>query len=107
MDYQDSNQNGAQQDWQQSSAYQNNGQNWNNSQNWSNGNGAGRRLTRSVSNRMVCGVCGGLGTYTGIDPTVIRVLYVVVSLIAGAGFLGLILYFILSVIIPEDDGIVD
>lgn len=66
-----------------------------------------KKLVRSTSNRMVCGVCGGLGMYTGIDPTVIRVLYVVLSLIAGAGFLGLILYFILAVIIPEDDGIVD
>lgn len=66
-----------------------------------------KRLMRSTSNRMVCGVCGGLGLYTGIDPTVIRVLYVIISLIAGAGFLGLILYFILAVIIPEDDGIVD
>lgn len=66
-----------------------------------------KKLLRSTSNRMVCGVCGGLGTYTGIDPTVIRILYVVISLIAGAGFLGLILYFILAVIIPEDDGIVD
>lgn len=66
-----------------------------------------KRLMRSVSNRMVCGVCGGLGLYTGIDPTVIRVLYVIISLIAGAGFLGLILYFVLAVIIPEDDGIVD
>lgn len=66
-----------------------------------------KKLMRSTSNRMVCGVCGGLGMYTGIDPTVIRVLYVVLSLIAGAGFLGLILYFILAVIIPEDDGIVD
>lgn len=66
-----------------------------------------KKLMRSTSNRMVCGVCGGLGLYTGIDPTVIRVLYVVISMLAGAGFLGLILYFVLSVIIPEDDGIVD
>lgn len=66
-----------------------------------------KRLFRSSSNRMVCGVCAGIGDYTGIDPTVIRVLYVIISLIAGAGFLGLILYFILAVIIPEDDGIVD
>lgn len=66
-----------------------------------------KKLLRSTKNRMVCGVCGGLGLYTGIDPTVIRVLYVIISLIAGAGFLGLILYFILAVIIPEDDGIVD
>ena len=66
-----------------------------------------KKLFRSTTNRMVCGVCGGLGDFFGIDATVIRVLYVVVSLILGAGFLGLILYFILAEIIPEDDGIVD
>lgn len=66
-----------------------------------------RKLMRSTTDRMVCGVCGGLGLYTGIDPTVIRVLYVVISLFASAGVGGLILYFILAVIIPEDDGIVD
>lgn len=66
-----------------------------------------KKLVRSTSNRMVCGVCGGLGLYTGIDPTVIRVLYVVISLFISAGIGGLILYFILAVIIPEDDGIVD
>lgn len=66
-----------------------------------------KKLLRSTKNRMLCGVCGGLGIYTGIDPTVIRVLYVVISLLAGAGFLGLLLYFVLAVIIPEDDGIVD
>ncbi len=66
-----------------------------------------KKLLRSTTNRMVCGVCGGLGLYTGIDPTLIRVLYVIISLIAGAGVGGLILYFVLAVIIPEDDGIVD
>ena len=59
------------------------------------------------NDRMVCGVCGGLGDFFGIDATVIRILYVVISLITSAGLLGLILYFILAVIIPEDDGIVD
>lgn len=66
-----------------------------------------KKLMRSTTNRMVCGVCGGVGLYTGIDPTVIRVLYVLISLFASAGVGGLILYFILAVIIPEDDGIVD
>ncbi len=66
-----------------------------------------KKLLRSKTNRMVCGVCGGLGLYLGIDPTLVRVLYVLISLVAGAGFLGLILYFILAVVIPEDDGIVD
>ena len=66
-----------------------------------------KRLYKARSHRMVCGVCGGLGDFFGIDATVIRILYVLVSLFLGAGFLGLILYFILAVIIPEDDGIVD
>lgn len=66
-----------------------------------------KKLFRSTTNRMVCGVCGGLGDFFGIDAIVIRILYVVLSLITSAGFLGLILYFILAVIIPEDDGIVD
>ena len=66
-----------------------------------------KKLYRSRSNRMICGVCGGLGTFLGVDATVVRVLYEVISLLAGAGFLGLVLYFILAVIIPEDDGIVD
>ena len=66
-----------------------------------------KKLFRSTTNRMVCGVCGGLGDFFGIDTTVIRILYVVISLITSAGLLGLILYFILAVIIPEDDGIVD
>ena len=66
-----------------------------------------KKLYRSRSNRMICGVCGGLRTFLGVDATVVRVLYAVISLLAGAGFLGLVLYFILAVIIPEDDGIVD
>ena len=64
-----------------------------------------KKLFRSTTNRMVCGVCGGLGDFFGIDATVIRILYVVISLITSAGLLGLILYFILAVIITEDDGI--
>ena len=66
-----------------------------------------KRLYKARGHRMVCGVCGGLGDFFGIDATVIRILYVVISLITSAGLLGLILYFILAVIIPEDDGIVD
>lgn len=65
-----------------------------------------KKLFRSTKNRMLCGVCGGLGIYTGMDPTVIRVIYAVLSVATGVG-LGIILYFILSVIIPEDNGIVD
>ena len=62
-----------------------------------------KKLFRSTTNRMVCGVCGGLGDFFGIDATVIRILYVLVSLFLGAGFLGLILYIILALIFAEDD----
>lgn len=66
-----------------------------------------KKLYKSATNKMLCGVCGGLGNYTGIDPTVIRILYAVISIFAGAVIGGIILYFILAVIIPDDDGIVD
>lgn len=113
MEYQDSNQNGAQQDWQQSGAYRNNGQDWNNGQNWngsqnwnsgqnwSEGNNSGRRLTRSASNRMICGVCAGIGEYFNWDPTIVRLVWAGASILFGAGFMGLIAYFIAAVIMPE------
>lgn len=59
-----------------------------------------RKLTRSRSARMICGVCGGLGNYLGIDPTVVRLLWVIIS-IAGLGS-GFIAYLIAAVIIPEE-----
>ncbi|MDR1927484.1 MAG: PspC domain-containing protein [Oscillospiraceae bacterium] len=60
-----------------------------------------KKLYRSKTNRQFSGVCGGLGEYLNIDPTLVRVFYVVISLCAGVGVLGLILYFVLAQIIPE------
>ncbi len=57
-----------------------------------------KRLTRS-SNRMICGVCGGIGEYLGIDATVIRLLWVLLSVMGGAGLLA---YIIAAIIIPEE-----
>ena len=57
-------------------------------------------LRRSVANRHIAGVCGGLGEYLGLDPTVVRVIYVLLS-IFSAGFPGVLLYIILWVLIPE------
>jgi phage shock protein C len=48
---------------------------------------------------MIAGVCGGLAEYLGMDPTIIRVLWVLVSLLAGAGVL---LYIIMWIIVPLD-----
>ena len=60
-----------------------------------------RVLKRSRHNRMIGGVVGGLAEYLGMDPTLARVLYVVVS-IGSAGFPGCLVYLICWLIIPED-----
>ena len=58
-----------------------------------------KKLYRS-SNRILAGVCGGIAEYFDVDPTLIRVLYVFLSLFS-AGFPGLLLYIILMVLIPN------
>jgi len=59
-----------------------------------------KKLHKSKINKMMGGVIGGLGEYTGIDPTVIRLLWVFLVLVTGV-VPGVILYLIASVIIPE------
>jgi phage shock protein C len=59
-----------------------------------------RRLTRSRSNRIVAGVCAGLADYVGIDRVLVRVVFVVLAF--GAG-LGVAVYVIAWVLIPEED----
>ncbi|NLT34320.1 MAG: PspC domain-containing protein [Gaiellales bacterium] len=63
---------------------------------------ASKRLYRSRTDRMLGGVCAGLGAYLDIDPTLIRVAWVVVSLLGGAGLLAYILCWI---IIPEEPAV--
>ena len=58
-----------------------------------------KRLYKSTSNRRICGVCGGLGEYFDIDPTIVRVLWVFAAL---CGSLGLWAYLICAIIIPND-----
>ena len=64
-----------------------------------------KKLYRSKSNRMLAGVCGGVAEYLNVDPTVIRVVWALVSL-SGAGVLA---YIACAFIIPEkpDGTIVD
>lgn len=59
-------------------------------------------LRRSRSDRMIAGVVAGLAQYFGLDPTVARVLYVVISIVSAA-FPGILVYAILWAIIPEGD----
>lgn len=49
---------------------------------------------------MIAGVCGGIGEYFGIDPTAVRVAYVLLSLLSVA-FPGLLIYLVLWALIPE------
>ena len=60
-----------------------------------------RRLERSVSDRQIVGVCGGIGTYLGLDSTVVRILWIVLSVVPGAIFFGLIAYLAAWLLIPE------
>lgn len=58
-----------------------------------------KKLYRSCANRVIAGVCGGLGEYFDIDPVIIRLILVLLVLAGGAG----ILFYILAwIIIPED-----
>ena len=58
-----------------------------------------KRLYRS-ENKMLGGVCAGIAEYFGVDPTVVRVAYAVLS-VFSTGFPGLLLYIILLIIMPK------
>ena len=61
-----------------------------------------KRLYRSTSNRQLCGVCGGVGEYLGVDPTVVRVVWVIAALF---GTIGIWAYLLCALIIPEDSSV--
>lgn len=58
-----------------------------------------KKLYRSRTDRMICGVCGGIGEYFNIDATIVRLLFVLLGLTAGSGILA---YFIAAIIIPDE-----
>jgi phage shock protein C len=58
-----------------------------------------KKLYRSQSNVMLGGVCAGLGDYLGIDPTIVRLIFVVLFLTASFGFW---LYLLLWIIVPQE-----
>ncbi|HKL99445.1 MAG TPA: PspC domain-containing protein [Mobilitalea sp.] len=55
-----------------------------------------KKLYRSMSNKMICGVCGGIAEYLNVDPTVIRLLWVIFSFFG----LGILVYIIAAIIMP-------
>ena len=59
-----------------------------------------KRLYRSKDNKVFCGVIGGFGEYFGVDPVILRVGYVFLSVFTGI-IPGLIAYFIVCMIMPK------
>src|SRR4051794_1605449 len=62
---------------------------------------AGRKLTRSTTDKHVWGVAGGLGRYFGIDPVIFRVAFAAATLVSGIGILA---YIALRLLLPTDTG---
>lgn len=57
-----------------------------------------KTLHKSNRNKMICGVCGGIAEYFGIDPTLVRLGFAACSIICGSGLLA---YIVAAVIMPE------
>ncbi|HEY5984103.1 MAG TPA: PspC domain-containing protein [Anaerolineales bacterium] len=58
-----------------------------------------RQLQRSTSNRMIAGVCAGLGEYANMDPTIVRLMAVALFFLTGPGMI--VAYIIMALVIPE------
>ena len=61
-----------------------------------------KKLTKSSSNKMICGVCAGIANYFNIDPTIVRLIWALLVLCAGTGILA---YIIGAIIIPNENDI--
>ncbi len=60
-----------------------------------------RKLYRSENNKMIAGVCGGIGEYLNIDPTIIRLVWALLS-VPTAFIGGIFLYIMAAIIIPTE-----
>ncbi|GET28130.1 PspC domain-containing protein [Prolixibacter sp. SD074] len=62
--------------------------------------GSPKRLIRSRTDRMIAGVCGGLAEYFDLDVSIIRILFVVLTIFTVA-FPGILVYIIMWIVVPE------
>lgn len=60
-----------------------------------------KKLYRSSTNKMLSGVCGGIGEYFNIDPTLIRLVWAIATFVTGI-FVGILAYVVAAIIIPSD-----
>ena len=58
-----------------------------------------KKLKRSKKDKMIAGVCGGIGNYLDVDPVIVRIVFVVSTLIGGA---GLLVYLVCCICMPPD-----
>ena len=59
-----------------------------------------KRLHRSTTNKMFLGVCGGIAEYANLDPSLVRLLFVLLALLGGHGIL---IYLVLAAVLPPSD----
>jgi phage shock protein PspC (stress-responsive transcriptional regulator) len=64
----------------------------------------GKRLYRSLTDRKLAGICGGLGDYLEVDSTLVRVGWVLITFLSGG--IGLLAYVVLIFIVPNEDEVV-
>ena len=64
-----------------------------------------KKLTRSRNNKMIAGVCGGIGDFFGVDPNLIRILFVILGLFSSTTSF-IVVYIVCAIVIPEDDGVI-
>lgn len=57
------------------------------------------RLKKSRTDKMIAGVCGGIAEYLGWDPTIVRILYVILTIMLSGT--PVLIYFILALIMPD------
>ena len=62
-----------------------------------------KRLYKIEEGKMLCGVCGGLAEYLNIDPTIVRLLWVLMIFCVGTGILA---YFVAAIIMPNKSEII-
>lgn len=60
-----------------------------------------KKLYRSKKDRLILGVCGGLGSYFQIDSNIFRIIFIVLALLQG---IGILLYIALVLFVPSEDG---
>ena len=61
-----------------------------------------KRLKRSITDKMLAGVCSGIAKYSSVDPTVVRLIFAFATIFTAV-FPGVLIYIVLWIIVPKED----